>query len=397
MTVQLQGILFLAGYVVMQGCIALLTEYVINHYKLIEKLGRRTRILRLVIYIMLALIPVFGAYLPPSSFKYHCMMIGNLWFAFFMFYSFFVILFSLIALIRSKSNGKNTSRLIGWSLTIAFIPALIISVYGLVHAQNTKLTTVDVDVDTNGAYTGELKVVLLGDLHLSVNSNLAMTQRMVDLVNAQDPDVVVIAGDIFTSNYQGLRQAERYAELLSQLHARDGVYAVYGNHDVDEDLFLGFAISPLSEAFRSREMEEFFEDAGFITLEDEAMTIADGNICLVGRIDGEKAGDGTRDRMSAEELLSDVDTTLPVIVLQHEPIEYESLAANGADVVLSGHTHAGQIFPGNLIVPYFNENAYGLKFMHGIATVVTSGVGYYGPPIRVGTDSEVMVVNISFS
>ena len=101
--------------------------------------------------------------------------------------------------------------------------------------------------------------------------------------------------------------------------------------------------------------------------------------------------------MSAEELLSDVDTTLPVIVLQHEPIEYESLAANGADVVLSGHTHAGQIFPGNLIVPYFNENAYGLKYMHGIATVVTSGVGYYGPPIRVGTDSEVMVVNISFS
>jgi predicted MPP superfamily phosphohydrolase len=64
--------------------------------------------------------------------------------------------------------------------------------------------------------------------------------------------------------------------------------------------------------------------------------------------------------------------------------------------VLCGHTHKGQVFPGNLVVPFFNENAYGVKKLHGIDTIVTAGVGYYGPPIRVGTDSEVTVVNISF-
>ena len=61
-----------------------------------------------------------------------------------------------------------------------------------------------------------------------------------------------------------------------------------------------------------------------------------------------------------------------------------------------GHTHNGQVFPGNLIVPFFNENAYGHKVLYGIDTVVTAGTGYYGPPIRVGTDSEISVVNLSF-
>ena len=83
-------------------------------------------------------------------------------------------------------------------------------------------------------------------------------------------------------------------------------------------------------------------------------------------------------------------------MLQHEPRGYEELSKAGADAVLSGHTHNGQIFPGNFIVPLFNENAYGVKELYGMQTVVTAGVGYYGPPIRVGTDSEVTVINISF-
>ena len=86
----------------------------------------------------------------------------------------------------------------------------------------------------------------------------------------------------------------------------------------------------------------------------------------------------------------------PVIVLQHEPVEFRDLKENGADLALCGHTHAGQIFPGNLIVPFFNENAYGYKNVSGLDTVVTAGVGYYGPPMRVGTNSEITVVRVHF-
>ena len=79
-----------------------------------------------------------------------------------------------------------------------------------------------------------------------------------------------------------------------------------------------------------------------------------------------------------------------------EALKRMELKKYGADLALCGHTHAGQIFPGNLIVPFFNENAYGYKEVGGLDTIVTSGVGYYGPPMRVGTDSEVAVVHLHF-
>lgn len=104
------------------------------------------------------------------------------------------------------------------------------------------------------------------------------------------------------------------------MHAKYGVYAVCGNHDVDENLISGFSISPVSEAFRTPEMEKFFSDAGFTVLYDENVEIGDGLFTLSGRIDGEKAGDGTRNRMSADMLLKDVDKSKPIVVLQHEPI-----------------------------------------------------------------------------
>ena len=165
---------------------------------------------------------------------------------------------------------------------------------------------------------------------------------------------------------------------------------------MDEDLIGGFSISPVSEAFRIPEMDKFFADAGLNMLYDENVELGDGMFILSGRVDREKAGDGTSDRMSADELLKDADKTKPIIVLQHEPIEFESLAESGADLVLCGHTHNGQIFPGNLIVPFFNENAYGVKELYGSQTVVTAGVGYYGPPMRFGTDSEVTVITVTF-
>lgn len=174
------------------------------------------------------------------------------------------------------------------------------------------------------------------------------------------------------------------------------MYAVYGNQDVEETLFGGFPISPISEAFRSPEMEQFFDDCGFITLTDEIVTL-DNGIQIAGRIDGEKAGDGTTNRMSASELLANADKRRPILVLQHEPKDFENLKPAGADAAFCGHTHAGQLFPGNYVIPLFNENVWGYENVFGLDTFVTSGVGYYGPPMRVGTDSEVMVIQIHFS
>ena len=390
------GKIVLVIYVLIQTGISILTEYVIQKNRLYKNIGKKTRVLRIVIYTLLALIPVLGAFLPKSGFKFFCMGFGNVWLGFFMFYSTFVILSAIITHIVCRVSKDKEMKALGHAINVAFVLGLIFTGYGLVHAQNPKVVNYDITVNKETENIKELKVVLIADLHLSVNSDIRATEKMVEEVNAQEPDVIVIAGDIFTSNYEGLKNPEKYSKELSKMQAKYGVYAVCGNHDVDENLFSGFSISPISEAYRTSDMDKFFEDAGFTVLYDENVEIADGEVVLSGRVDGEKAGDGTNKRKSAKDLLSSVDKTKPVLVLQHEPIEFKNLAESGADVVMCGHTHNGQIFPGNLVIPLFNENAYGVKKLHGIDTIVTAGVGYYGPPIRVGTNSEVTVINIKF-
>ena len=130
-------------------------------------------------------------------------------------------------------------------------------------------------------------------------------------------------------------------------------------------------------------------------LNDETVLI-DGFLQLAGRVDADKAGDGTSQRMTAAQLLEGIDPSGPVLVLEHEPREFSALKEAGADVVMCGHTHNGQLFPGNLIVPLFNENGWGYAPVNGLHTLVTAGVGYYGPPMRVGTDSEISVVHLTF-
>ncbi len=244
---------------------------------------------------------------------------------------------------------------------------------------------------------GDLTIALLADLHLSVNSSPKHIQEVVDLTNAQNPDLIVVAGDIFTSSYKALSHPSKYASILRGLKARYGVVAIYGNHDVEEVLFGGFAISPVSEAFRSPQMEDFMRECGFTLLEDESLVLEGTNIQLVGRVDGKKAGDGSRNRLSPQDLLKGLDITAPILVLEHEPDEYQDLAEAGADLVLSGHTHNGQIFPGNLIIRLFHENPYGYRCLYDIHTVVTARVGYYGPPMRVGTNSEVVLIRLRFA
>ena len=384
----------IVAYVIMQAVVSLLTEYSLGKGGIGRELFRKTRAVRLIIYIALALLPCLGALLPENEIKFTCMKWGNLWLGYFIYYAGMLLILSGIAAIVCRIRKDSEKKIFSRILYFVTVFAAVITVCGLIHAQRPQVVTYDADTGKNSGKT--LKVVLIADLHLSVNSVPETTEKIVEMINSCEADVVVIAGDIFTSNYAGLKDPDRYSAALSKIEAKYGVYAVAGNHDVDENLFGGFSISPVSKAFRTNDMEDFFADCGFKMLYDEYAELGGTGAVLIGRIDGEKAGDGTSDRKNEEEIMAGHDPDKLNIVLQHEPMGYEGLAKNGADIVLSGHTHDGQLFPGNLVVPFFNENAYGYKVLHGMPTVVTAGTGYYGPPMRVGTNSEITVVNISY-
>ena len=385
-------IILIAIYIALSFLAAYLIDTRLRHWPFTSGRAGKLRHFWLTVYILMSMLPVAGAFLPDSPVKFALQAAGNVWLGFYLYFGVILLaLVGLVALVRLVSRARLVGNWYGGMLLLSLVAALAVTGYGLVHAQNTVVERYEIQVDKPGE---DMKVVLIGDLHLSVNSRLDTTRRMVELINAEEPDAVVIAGDIFTSSYGGLAHPEQYAEALRGIRAKYGVYAVYGNHDVEETLFGGFPISPVSQAFRTAQMEQFFRDCHFTVLYDQVVDI--GGVQLAGRVDGEKAGDGTTNRMTSAELLADIDPERPVVVLEHEPKEFQALKAAGADVALCGHTHAGQMFPGNLVVPFFNENAWGYARVHDLETVVTAGVGYYGPPMRVGTNSEVTVVNLKF-
>ena len=355
---------------------------------------RRARKIRpcwLIPYILCSLLPVTGALLPDSPAKNVLQAAGNIWLGLYLYYGgALAVLLATAALLRRRRPGWY-----GGILCVSLAASVVLCGYGMYHARQPETVSYHLTLPKQTEGVDRLRIVLIADLHLGVNSSLVTTQRMVEQVNAAEPDVVVVAGDIFNSSYTGLSHPDQYSRALRAIQSKYGVYAICGNHDVVEPLLGGFAMTPVTKAFRSPEMETFFTESGFTILADETILLP-GGIQLAGRVDGEKAGNGTSDRLSPEQLLSELDPDLPVVVLEHEPVEFRALAEAGADLILCGHTHAGQIFPGNLIVPFFNENPWGYIPLYGADTVVTAGVGYYGPPIRVGTNSEVTIIDLDF-
>ena len=142
-------------------------------------------------------------------------------------------------------------------------------------------------------------------------------------------------------------------------------------------------------------MPGFIKDCGWTILNDEVVRLPELNdLVIAGRRDEAKPGEGVMERMTLDELLKDVDTEEPLLLLEHEPYELDTMGEKGVDLSVSGHTHDGQIFPGNVFVRIKDPQSYGIKTWGKAIQVVTSGVGFYGPPIRVGTISEIVVIDL---
>ena len=199
----------------------------------------------------------------------------------------------------------------------------------------------------------------------------------------------------FDNEYEAVQNPDRIAKTLAGIKSRYGSFGVFGNHDVTERLLGGFSVASQDKEMRDPRFEEFTKKAKIRILDDEVMLI-DGAFYLVGRKDAQKPGDGTKNRMEPEVILSGLDKDKPIIVLEHQPKQLKELETAGADMQLCGHTHDGQMFPGNLTVKLMCENACGYVKKGNLHSIVTSGVGVWGPAMRVGTDCEICPITIHF-
>ena len=312
-------------------------------------------------------------------------------------YFFLVLLvFDGVWLVLRSKKSVSLSR---WSSAgaagIALGLAVLAMVYGNFNARNIR--TVHYGITLNKAVPGSsgreagLRIALVSDIHIGRTVNRKWVANIVDVVNRTNPDMICIAGDIFDNNIEMVSDLEGVAEELRRLNAPLGVYACQGNHDVDR--------FSLREEGKTDRIKEFLVKAEINFLLDEVILVAD-RFYLAGRRDARLIG-GRQTRKSAAELAAGLDKSKPLIFMDHQPVDYQSIEETGADLIFSGHTHRGQFFPGNLATAYIYKKAgavhYGYWQGRSAQALVSSGAGLWGPPIRIATRSEVAVVDVYFS
>ena len=323
-------------------------------------------------------------------------VISNCWLGMYLYFLGFTAILVLLRFIFAHTVLTKTWLYSPMGLKAVGLGAILfvtgMCIYGMVHAVHIYTTRYEVPSKKDA----HLKIALVADLHLGYSIGSHQMEEMVEKINAEEPDVVVIAGDIFDNEYDAIYEPDRVADLLAGLKSRYGTYACYGNHDIEEPVLAGFTFRQSEKKESDPRMDEFLKNANITLLHDEG-TLIDGKFYLYGRPDAHRPGRGIETRKTPDEITADMDKNKPIIVLDHQPKELQELADAGVDIDLCGHTHDGQMFPGNLTIKLMWENACGYLQKGKMHNIVTSGVGLFGPNMRVGTKAEICPITIHFA
>lgn len=217
------------------------------------------------------------------------------------------------------------------------------------------------------------RIALVSDIHLGPLAGRSHTERIVEIVNGLDADIVTVVGDLVDGS---VAQLGRAAEPLASLRSRDGAYFVTGNHE-----------------YYSGHEEWLAEVAelGLRPLRNERVALPGGlDLAGVNDVTGESFSDGP----DFAKALGDRDPAKPVVLLAHQPVQVHEAAQYGVDLQLSGHTHGGQMAPFNLLVPLQQPVVRGYDVVDGTQIYVTNGAGFWGPPVRVGAPPDVTIIEL---
>lgn len=361
------------------------------------------RLILTVFYTLVALTPLTGFLIRKPAFLHRILKITSNYFLGIFMYILMVLL--SIDIIRLFLKYVVHASWIQSRIVFAAVGAccicvvIIISFSGIYHAKHIKVTPYKITVDKSAPDMDSLKIVLLADTHFGYNSGAVHAQEIVDKINEQNPDLVCIAGDIFDNEYDAVREPEKISEILRTIRSKYGVYACWGNHDLNEPILAGFTFKHKKEdskQLKDPRMKRFLQNSNIQLLEDEAVLI-DNSFYVVGRKDASLVEKIEEKRKTPAQLTQKLDKDKTIIVIDHQPKELQDIADAGVNLDLCGHTHDGQTFPGNFTVKFLWENPCGYLQKGSMHNIVTSGSGVWGPAMRVGTDSEICTIDLTFS
>lgn len=326
---------------------------------------------------------LFYSVLPMHIVRFLWLM-GSTW----MVFIFYMTLMWLIIDLGIYLNRKKT--FVGRYLSdhprnsgAIFFAVTTLSIVAIMYIGNLKfrypvVTKQEISINKSAGSISTMRIVAVSDLHLGYLIDRRYAKRYVDLILEQEPDLVVFVGDIVDAEVAPLANQKMHEEFL-RLNPPIGVYACTGNHEFRYE----------AEA----KMNWLNNDANIELIRDSAVLI-DNAFYIIGREDYVYP---ERAKLSTIIEEQQIDTSMPMIVLNHTPDNLDEEMENGADIALYGHTHEGQIFPFNILTRLIFEVSSGYKQKGDTHVFVSSGVGLSGPQYRIGTKSEIVVLDVTFS
>ena len=318
-----------------------------------------------------------------SAFSDLLMWVGSFWLAA-MFYFFLAVVF--IDFIRLTHHFTGilpetwlTPKAATNTLGITMIVVFTVIIAGYFNAVNPRLHKLTLDVDKSANGMKELHIAMASDIHMGTIIGPRRMEKLVNRINQLKPDIVLFAGDVVDEDLAPVIR-QNLGEALKRLKAPLGVYGITGNHE-----YIGGANAAVA----------YLEAHGVTMLRDSVLKIANA-FYLAGREDRDKTRFSGEPRMTVDSLLSTVDNSLPVILLDHQPFNLDKAADAGVDLQLSGHTHHGQLWPLNYLTSAIYEVSMGYLKKGKTHIYVSPGFGGWGPPVRTGNRPEVVDITLRF-
>jgi predicted MPP superfamily phosphohydrolase len=310
-------------------------------------------------------------------------ILGGFWLAF-MLYGFLFFLISdillLILRITGITGGADILLYRKWSfiITTAFSSVLIFG--GFINAVIPVIKEYNITIDKPAGGLKTFRIAAVSDIHLGSIIRKRSIKKLSGMLKEMNPDIVLLLGDIVDGEI-GPVMRDDLLQYFTCPKCNDGLLAITGNHE-----FIGGANRTIP----------YIESKGIRVLKDEIVTL-EGGIQLIGRIDRDSRRFYGKERLSLGDLMKQADTSKPVILLDHQPFHLDESARYGIDLQLSGHTHNGQMWPLNYVTSMIYELSYGYLKKGTTQFIVSSGYGLWGPRVRSGSRSEVLLINIRFS
>ena len=296
----------------------------------------------------------------------------------------FIDLCCLIIRLISK-KGWGWLRFVSSSLVLPVVIGVGTVIYGYINMHTVVKT--EYTIETEKSLAQDYKIAFISDVHMSISLDIEEIKEVANEISSQKPHLLLLGGDIVDESTP-FEDMKALFEIFGKVDTVYGTYFVYGNHDDN-----GFASSRGN--YTDADLRSAITDAGITILEDDVVNIG-SDLALVGRLDASYKGKDKERRQSIDSLLKDVDKERFILVLDHQPVEYEEKAQAGVDLSVSGHTHAGQIWPLGVFTTIVanNEDSYGLTNIDSFHGIVSSGIAGWGFPIKTSKSAEYLMIAV---